>query len=69
MKTDVEPNIISYNIVIKACAEALDVASTEHWLSDLMKTDVEPNTISYNIVIKACAEALNVASAGTGCLS
>ena len=46
LKVGVEANTISYNTVIKACAEARDVARAEYWLSTMLKAGVEANTIS-----------------------
>ena len=63
MKAGVEANTISYNSVIKACAEACEVATAEHWISMILKAGVEANTIIYNIVIKACAGARDSAGA------
>ena len=55
LKVGVDADTISYNTVIKACAEAGDVARAEHWMSVMLKAGVEANTISYSTVIKACA--------------
>ena len=60
MEAGVEANTISYNTVIKACAEAHDLARTEHWVSKMIEAGGEANTISYSTVIMACAEARDV---------
>ena len=62
-KAGVEADIISYNTVMKACAEASDVARAEHWMSTMLKAGVKANTVSYTTVIKACAAARDVARA------
>ena len=36
LKAGVEADTISYSTVIKACAEARDVARAEHWMSTML---------------------------------
>ena len=55
LKAGVVADTISYNTVIKACAEAGDVARAEHWLSMISKAGFNADTISYSTVIQACA--------------
>ena len=56
VESRVEANTTSYNTVIKACAEAHNVARAERFMPMMLKAGVEANTISYNTVIKTCAE-------------
>jgi pentatricopeptide repeat protein len=65
-KAGFEADTISYNTVIKACADACEVAKAEHWMSEMRKVGVEATTISYDTVIKACAETRDVAKAEHG---
>jgi len=49
--------------VIKACAEAGDIAEAQRLLCIMVKSGIETNSISDNSVIKACSEADDVAKA------
>ena len=54
---------MSYNAVIKACAEAQDVARAEFWLSKMLAAGVEADIISYKAMFKACAGVRDAATA------
>jgi len=56
-------DINSYNTLIKACAEARDVAIGVHWLSLMLKAVILANTFSYLTMIRACAGARDTARA------
>ena len=63
MKADVVADTISHNTVIKACAEAREVAEAQHWLSEMMNAGVQANPTRYNPVMAACAVARDLARA------
>ena len=49
--------------MIKACAEAGDIAEAQRLLCIMVKSSIETNSISDNSVIRACSEAGDVAKA------
>ena len=57
LKAGVETDTVSYNAVIKACAEAGEAAKAEHWMLMMLKVGVAADIISFNAVIRAYAEA------------
>merc|ERR1719336_202952 len=57
LEMGVQPNVISYGVLIGAHAKAGNLLGAEHWLEALEKTDLgSPNAICMNIVISACAK-------------
>ena len=49
--------------MIKAFADACDVAAAEHCMSGMLKAGVEANAMRYNTVMKACADTYEVSRA------
>ena len=45
--TGVEASAISYSILVRACAQALDAASTERWMYAMLTIGVAGDTVSY----------------------
>ena len=52
LKAGVVADTISYNTVIRAFAEARDVARAKHWPCMMWKASVEVDAISYITVIR-----------------
>ena len=54
----VEPDVMSYNAVIDACARSGDVGRAERWLEQMGAAGLPPNVVSYSSVLHACAKAI-----------
>ena len=57
--TGVAASAISYSILVRACAQALDAASTERWMYAMLTIGVAGDHISYRTLAEACAKALD----------
>merc|ERR1719160_2305733 len=55
IKNGVEPNIITFNAVISACAKDGQGALAERWLEKMHRAGVMPNSFSYNSAAKPYA--------------
>lgn len=53
------PDVVSYNIVIRACAKKGDMQAAEWWLARMESKGIEATLCSYNTVLDACAKADN----------
>lgn len=51
-----DPDVISYNSIVHACAREGDIPSAEQWFARMKVKGVEPNVITYNILMDACAK-------------
>ena len=51
---DIQPNIVTYNAAIRACAEGLNVAKAFALLDDLKRRDLEPTIVTYGTLMTAC---------------
>mmetsp|Transcript_29661 Transcript_29661/g.45359 ORF Transcript_29661/g.45359 Transcript_29661/m.45359 type:complete len:697 (+) Transcript_29661:88-2178(+) len=60
---DVEPNIVSYNAAIRACAEGLNVERAFALLDDLLERGLEPTIITYGTLMTACERVEDVEGA------
>ena len=58
-----QTNTISYSTVVKAHAEARDVAGAEHRMTMMLKAGVQAKTISYSTAVNAHEEAHDMARA------
>ena len=65
MDNGVEPNVVAFSTLIKACAQSGNVEAAEKWLRTMMDSGVEPDVVSFSTVINACAQAGNVQAAET----
>ena len=63
LKAGVVADTVSYNTLIRACAEACEEAKAKHCLGMMSKAGVEADAISYMTVIDASAAARDVAKA------
>merc|ERR1719301_83508 len=52
LETGVEPNVITFNSVIAACAKAGNGKRCEEWLEKMRRAGVQPNSFTYNSVAK-----------------
>ena len=48
LECGVEPNEITFNAVICACAKAGNGSRAEEWLEKMKSAEVPPNSFSYN---------------------
>jgi pentatricopeptide repeat protein len=51
------PDIVSYNLVIRACAKHGDLKSVLKWIEHVESKGIEANSCSYNMILDACAKA------------
>jgi pentatricopeptide repeat protein len=58
------PNIVVYNAVIRACAEAMDLRSALKLLGDLRSEGLEPTIVTFGCLMTAC-ERVGSASAAS----
>merc|ERR1719217_1825139 len=52
LEAGVEPNVITFNAVMAACAKAGDGKRCEQWLEKMRCAGVQPNSFTYNSVAK-----------------
>merc|ERR1719301_409836 len=52
LETGVEPNVITFNAVIAACAKAGNGKRCEEWLEKMRRAGVQPNSFTYNSAAK-----------------
>jgi len=52
-----QPDVMSYNLVLRACAKAVDVDAAERWMKRMESRGVRPTLCSYNTLMDACAKA------------
>ena len=52
----IEPDAMSYNSIINACAQGSQVEEAVKWLKTMQDQGIAPNSMSYNSVINACAQ-------------
>ena len=57
------PNDVTFSSVIKACAQAADVAAAEKWFNAMVTAGFIPNAVPFNTVLNACARARDVEKA------
>lgn len=49
-----EPNVVTYNAAIKACAEGLDLEKSFSLLEELLERGLEPTIVTYGTLMTAC---------------
>merc|ERR1719375_1022582 len=54
---DVEPDVVSFNSVIHACAKSGATARAEKWLANMKGRKVDANVVTHNILMDAYAKA------------
>merc|ERR1719217_1905478 len=52
LEAGVEPNVITFNAVIAACAKAGNGQRCEHWLDKMRRAGVQPSSFTYNSAAK-----------------
>merc|ERR1719217_1136846 len=52
LEAGVEPNVITFNAVMAACAKAGNGKRCEHWLEKMRCAGVQPNSFTYNSAAK-----------------
>merc|ERR1719311_670086 len=52
LEDGIEPNVITFNAVISACAKKGHGRRAENWLDKMKRADVHPNSFSYNSAAK-----------------
>lgn len=52
-----KPDIVSFNLVIRAHAKKGDVRGAEKWFTRMVERGIQPTLCSYNTVLDACAKA------------
>lgn len=55
--SDEQPDAVSYNLVIRACANRRDPGAAEKWLRRMEAVGLQPSACSYNTLLDACAKA------------
>ena len=61
---DAEPNIVTYNVAIRACAEGGgDVSKAFELLDDLLERGLEPTIVTYGTLMTACERVADVEGA------
>lgn len=56
-RSDDQPDAVSYNLVIRACANRRDPDAAERWLKRMEAMGLQPSSCSYNTLLDACAKA------------
>ena len=59
----VEPNIVTYNAAIRACAEGLDIVGAFRLMKDLQTRGLHPTVVTYGSLMTACERVGNVDAA------
>lgn len=57
---ELEPNIVTYNASIRACAEGLDDDKAFRLLDELLQRGLKPNVVTFGSLMTACERAGNV---------
>jgi len=52
-----KPDVVSYNLVIRACARRGDYKSAEKWFRHMLSYDIQASLCTYNTLLDACAKA------------
>ena len=60
---DIQPNIVTYNAAIRACAEGLDVKKAFELFDDLKELKLEPTIVTYGTLMTACERGGDVQGA------
>ena len=60
-----EPNIVTYNAAIKACAEGLNVEKAFNLLDELLDRGLEPTIVTYGTLMTACERVGSVEGVGS----
>mmetsp|Transcript_27990 Transcript_27990/g.63346 ORF Transcript_27990/g.63346 Transcript_27990/m.63346 type:complete len:589 (-) Transcript_27990:170-1936(-) len=63
-ESGVVPNLVSFNILLNACAQVGNIALADHCWEAMADAGVTPNSITYNIMINACARGNDATRAG-----
>lgn len=61
---NIDPNIITYNALLKACAEAQAIDKAFHFADELIDKGLEPTIITFGTLMTACERVGNVEAAG-----
>lgn len=56
-RSDHQPDAVSYNLVIRACANRRDAGAAEKWLRRMEAKGQQPSVCSYNTLLDACAKS------------
>lgn len=58
-----QPDLISYNSVLHACAQKGDMKRAKQWLTKMLRKGIVPTSMTYNILIDTCVKASDIEAA------
>merc|ERR1719503_310891 len=49
-----EPNVVTFNAVLKSCSRRGDLASAAHWLDEMCRAALQPDKITLTSLLTTC---------------
>lgn len=63
-ETNVKPNIVTYNVIIKACAEIFEPQKAFQYMDELIAEGLQPTIVTFGTLMMACERVGDMAYAG-----